>query len=171
MRRLRLNVAMSLDGFIATPDGGYDWIPMDPTIDFDALFAGFDTFVMGRKTFMAMQAPGAMDPTAGRDVVVFSRTLDPAAFPKVRVTSEEPAGVVHELKTRTEGKDIWLFGGGQLFRTLLDAGVVDAVEVAVCPIMLSDGIPLLPPGVHSPRLTLTKHRVLPSGIVMLEYAT
>ncbi len=171
MRRLRLNVAMSLDGFIATPDGGYDWIPMDPTIDFDALFAGFDTFVMGRKTFMAMQQPGAMDPTAGRDVVVFSRTLDPAAYPKVRITGEEPAGVVHELKTRTAGKDIWLFGGGQLFRTLLDAGIVDAVEVAVCPIMLSDGIPLLPPGVHSPRLTLTTHRVLPSGIVMLEYAT
>ena len=55
-RRLRYQVASSLDGFIATEDGGYDWIPMDPEIDFGALFAQFDTLVMGRKTYEMMQA-------------------------------------------------------------------------------------------------------------------
>jgi dihydrofolate reductase len=62
-----------------------------------------------------------------------------------------------------------LFGGGKLFRTLLDAGLVDAVEVAVMPILLGQGIPMLPPGKASPPLTLERSRVTPSGIVMLTY--
>jgi len=49
-RRLRYQVAVSLDGFIAGPNGEADWIVMDPSIDFDALFKEFDTVVMGRKT-------------------------------------------------------------------------------------------------------------------------
>ena len=51
MRRLRYSVAATLDGFIADPDGGYDWIIMDEAIDFAAMFEEFDTFVMGRKTW------------------------------------------------------------------------------------------------------------------------
>ena len=52
-RRLRYQVAMSLDGFIAGPNGEYDWIVMDPSIDFRALYGEFDTAVMGRKTYEA----------------------------------------------------------------------------------------------------------------------
>jgi dihydrofolate reductase len=50
-RRLRYGVAVSLDGFIAGPDGEYDWIVMDPSIDFAAMFKEFDTAVMGPKTY------------------------------------------------------------------------------------------------------------------------
>lgn len=51
MRRVRYSVAMNLDGYIAGPNGEYDWIIMDPAIDFAALFAEFDTVLMGRRTF------------------------------------------------------------------------------------------------------------------------
>ena len=51
MRRVRYSVAATLDGFIADPHGGYDWIIMDEAIDFAAMFDEFDTFVMGRKTW------------------------------------------------------------------------------------------------------------------------
>ena len=51
MRRVRYSVAATLDGFIADPNGGYDWIIMDDAIDFAAIFDEFDTFVMGRKTW------------------------------------------------------------------------------------------------------------------------
>ena len=68
------------------------------------------------------------------------------------------------------GRDIWLFGGGSLFRSLLDARLVDTVEVAVMPVLIGDGIPLLPPGART-SLTLADYKVLPaSGIVVLAYS-
>lgn len=169
MRRLRYNVAASLDGFIAGPNGEYDWIVADPTIDFAALFAEFDTFVMGRRTYEAILAQGAQSPLAGRRVVVVSRTLRPGDHRGVTIVRDDVAGAVAALKAEA-GKDIWLFGGGALFRTLLDAGLVDAVEVALMPVLLSRGVPLLPEGHRSPPLTLASSRALPSGILTLSYA-
>jgi len=68
------------------------------------------------------------------------------------------------------GRDIWLFGGGALFRSLLDAGVVDTVEVAVVPVLLGAGVPLLPAGATT-KLTLIDQKTLPaSGIVALAYS-
>jgi dihydrofolate reductase len=168
MRRLRYHVATSLDGFIADPRGEYDWIVHDPTIDFGALFAEFDTFLMGRLTFEVLQSQGPGHPMAGREVVVVSRTLQQGLHPDVTILAEGVSAAVAALKAKP-GKDIWLFGGGALFRTLLDAGLVDTVEVAVIPILLSQGIPLLPPGQRSSPLRLTATKVLPTGIVMLSY--
>ncbi len=68
------------------------------------------------------------------------------------------------------GKDIWLFGGGSLFRSLLDAGLVDTVEVAIMPVLLGGGIPLLPPPAKQTKLKLTGHKVYKTGIVSLEYS-
>ncbi len=65
--------------------------------------------------------------------------------------------------------DIWLFGGGLLFRNLLDAALVDTVEVAIVPVLLGNGIPLLPPPARRATLSLTGHRVYKSGIVSLAY--
>lgn len=168
-RRLRYHVAVSLDGFIADRDGGYDWLVSDGSIDFRALHNQFDTAVMGRKTFDAMKGNGGDGSIPGLDVIVFSKTLQPVARRGFRITNEDPAHVMADLKAR-DGGDIWLFGGGGLFRTLSDGGLVDSVEVAVMPILLGDGIPLLPPG-RSVQLILGDHRVLPkSGIIALSYA-
>jgi dihydrofolate reductase len=168
VRRLRYQVAASLDGYIAGPHGEFDWIPMDPAIDFTALWAQYDTVVMGRKTF---EASGAMaSGRKGIQVVVYSTTLDPAAHKKIAVVTSDPVAHVRELKAQP-GKDIWLFGGGALFRTLLEAGVVDTVEPAICPILLGGGIPLLPTTAARAMLSLTRHTVYQaSGIVLLEYA-
>ncbi len=170
-RRLCYQVASSLDGFIATEDGRYDWIPTDPDIDFGALFARFDTLVMGRLTYEAMLAhEGGVTEAGvyGKPTIVFSRTLKPDEHPNVRVTSESPATVVADLKQQPGG-DIWLFGGGQLFRQLADDGAVDSVEIAVVPVLLGSGIPLLPKGSRM-SLALRGHRIYPgSGTVLLEY--
>jgi dihydrofolate reductase len=169
MRRLRYQVAASLDGYIAGPNGEYDWIPMDPEIDFTAMWAAYDTLIMGRKTFeTALTSGGGFG--KGVQVVVYSTTLDPAKHKKVTVVKTDPAAHVRELKAKP-GKDIWLFGGGALFRSLLAAGVVDTVEPAVCPILLGEGIPLLPTPAARAKLFLTRHKVYQaSGIVLLEYA-
>ena len=165
MRRLRYQFAVSLDGYIAAPDGDVSWIPMDPDIDFAGLFAQFDTFLMGRGTW---ETSGAML-GRGSDVVVVSTTLDPGAHPSLTIISTEVADRVRDLKQRP-GKDIWLFGGGLLFRSLLAEGLVDTVEPAIVPVLLGGGVPFLPEPAVRARLRLTGHQVFPtSGIVLLEY--
>ena len=162
-RRVRYQVAASLDGFITDEHGGYDWIvPSD--FDFAAHFAQFDTFLMGRRTWETLPAG---TPIQG-EVVVFSRTLKPADHPGVTVVAEGAAEFLRALRARP-GKDIWLFGGGELFRSLLELGEVDTVEVAVMPVLLGAGTPLLP-GARRVRLALEKHTCDDaSGICLLEY--
>ena len=165
MRRLRYQVACSLDGYIAGPRGEADWIVMDPDIDFAALFAEFDTLLMGRRTFEGLQGGGW-----GKEVVVVSRTLDPAAHRGVTVIAEGLAARVAALKA-APGRDIWLFGGGELFRSLLALGLVDTVEPAIVPVLLGGGVPLLPAPATRAALALTGQRVYEkSGIVLLHYA-
>jgi len=168
-RRVRYSVAMSLDGFIAGPKGEYDWIIMDPSLDFAALFKQFDTLLMGRRTFeFTQQGAGGGGMGAGMQTIVFSRTLRQSDYPKV-VVSSKVAETIAALKEKP-GKDIWLFGGGELFRSVLDAGLIDTVEVAVVPVMLSQGVPLLPAGPCSPVLELIEAKPLPTVIVLLSYA-
>lgn len=141
MRRLRYSVAMSLDGFIADEKGGYDWIILDESIDFAAYKEKIDTLIMGRGTYELGDDAAAWFEKMKTYVV--STTLDPAEHPGVTIVSRDVEQLVADLKEQP-GKDIWLFGGGVLFRTLLEAGLVDRVEVGLIPVLLGQGIPLLP---------------------------
>jgi dihydrofolate reductase len=169
MRLVRFGGAMSLDGYIAGPNGEYDWIVMDPDIDFAGMMAQFDTFLIGRKTFETMLRMGNADKTTpGIEHIVVSRTLRPSDYPHVTVSADAEA-VVTELRARP-GKDIAIFGGGQLFRSLLAAGLVDRVEVSLIPVLLGSGIPLLPSPAGRAVLKLRKQRLYEkTGTIGLEY--
>lgn len=169
MRRIRYQVAMSLDGYIAGPKGEFDWIPMDPDIDFGELFAQFDTVLLGRGTFEPLAAAGNLSMFADMRTYVFSTTLESADHPGMTVVGDGWKETVSALRAEP-GKDIWLFGGGRLFQSLLAANLVDTVEVAVVPVMLGGGIPMAPPPIAQHKLKLTSHRVYSkSGIVALTY--
>jgi dihydrofolate reductase len=171
MRQIRYGVAMSLDGYIADANGGFDWIVMDPDIDFAAIFARYDTLLMGRRTYEVTKTMGGGggDSMPGVSTVVVSRTLKQSDHPDVTILSDNWQDAVHELREKP-GKDIWLFGGGALFGSMLDAGLVDGVDAAVIPVLLGGGIPFLKPPAKRATLKLTKHQLYQkSGIVSLEY--
>lgn len=166
MRRIRYQVACSLDGYIADIDGKTGWIVEESAIDFGALFDQFDTLLMGRLTYegMAKDADGFW----GKQVYVFSHTLRQQDHPQVTIVSDDAQPILQELRSRP-GKDIWLFGGGKLFQSLLALNCVDTVEPAIIPVLLGKGRPLLPSPAMKRMLTLTNQQVFPSGIVWLEY--
>jgi dihydrofolate reductase len=169
MKKVCYAVATSLDGYIAGPKGEADWIVIDPEIDFGALFKRFDTVLMGRRTFEATKKMG-QGPMAGMETFVFSRTLQQREHPEVKIVGDNATEAVAALR-RKQGKDIWLFGGGSLFGSLLRAGLVDTVEVAIVPILLGGGIPLLASLPTRTELKLTTHRVYQkTGIISLEYS-
>jgi len=168
MRKIRYGVAMSLDGYIAGPNGEADWIVADPEVDFAALWAQFDTGLMGRRTYEAALPRLGEAAFQGMKTVVASRTLRPADHPNVTVLPELNRDQMQALRAQG-GKDIWLFGGGEIFRTLLEMGQVDTVEVSIMPVLLGGGVPLLPPPPQRAKLKLSGHKIYRSGIVSLIY--
>jgi dihydrofolate reductase len=168
MREVIYRVATSLDGFIAGPRGEIDWIVQDPSVDLSRVYDAVDTVLMGRRTYELTLQPGAPPWPRGWQIHVFSRTLDPAAHPGVTVVSAEAGRRVAALRAGS-GRSIWLFGGGGLFRSLLEAKQVDLVEVAVVPVLLGGGTPLLEPGAPRAKLILEDVQQYPTGLVGLRY--
>jgi dihydrofolate reductase len=166
MRRIRYQVACSVDGFIAGPDDGFDWITPEPTFDFEELYARFDTMLMGRRTWEIVRAAG--ESFRGKQVVVASSTLRPERHPGIEVVGEDLEERIRALRIEA-GRDIWLYGGGELFSQLLGWDLVDTVEPAFIPILLGDGIRFLPSPAVRRRLKLVGHRAYPSGMVLMEY--
>lgn len=159
MRRLCYHVAASLDGCIAGPNGEYDWTITDPSQLIAALFKRLDTAVMGRKTFEVVLKHAQDGALPGLNVIVFSKALRQADHPKVKVINDDAGTAVSALKEKS-GKDIWLFGGRALFRSLLDADLVDAIEVGRMPVVLGDGIPLVTSGSRSQSSRLAECKAL-----------
>lgn len=176
MRSLIYNAAVSLDGYIASPDGSTSWIIENASIDFDALYAAFDYFVMGRKTYEVMLSfggPNPLDKFPKHAVVVVSRTMKQNEHPNITVISGDYVQYIRELKAGN-GKDIWLMGGGEIAGMCLEAGLVDGMDMAIMPVVLGRGIKMLAiPDAESAsayKLELTGLEKLErSGILMTKY--
>jgi dihydrofolate reductase len=168
LRQLRYSVAASLDGYIAGPNGEFDWIIIDPEIDFEAMYARFSALVMGRRSYDVFVGTGG---AVGRELptYVYSRHLPEGQRDSVTFV-RDAVSHVRSLKKSVDDKPLWLWGGGTLFGELAQAGLVDGIEVAIIPVVLGGGIPLVPaPG---PRLSLElrNHRLYKkTGTMLLEY--
>jgi dihydrofolate reductase len=122
---------------------------------------------MGRRSYVAAQGqPGGMLPKLA--TYVFSRTMRAEDHPGITVIGGDVRQAVERLRA-LPGKDIWLFGGGELFRTMMELGLVDLIEVGLVPALLGRGIPFLPGLSSGAALRLTDLKPYPSGIVLLTY--
>ncbi|MEO4001355.1 dihydrofolate reductase family protein [Mesorhizobium sp. CAU 1732] len=135
--------AMSLDGYIARPDGSFDWLesyPANADFDFDAFLASVTGIVMGRASYDAARSSGGWDYAAWPCVVATSRPIDDAPD-GVEAVSGIPAQLLDRLRARGATGRIWLFGGGDLARRFLDAGLLDTIEIGTIPVILGKGLP------------------------------
>jgi dihydrofolate reductase len=167
-RRVRYRVAASVDGYIAGPSGEVDWIVHDSAVDFAKVYESVDTVLLGRRTYELTRQPGAPPWPQDWQIYVFSRTLTPEEHPDVTVVTADAGPRVAALRA-APGREIWLFGGGSLFRSLLAAQQVDLVEVLVVPVLLGGGIPLLETGAPLTRLAFEHVEQYPSGLLSLRY--
>lgn len=135
--------AMSLDGFIARENGSVDWLenfPADDDYDFTAFMASLSGIVMGRVSYEAARRNGSWDYGDFTTLVATSRTLND--LPQNAFAMQgSPAEMLAALQARDASSGrIWLFGGGDLVRQFLDAGLLDTVEVATIPVVLGSGV-------------------------------
>jgi len=169
MRKVILQLAVSLDGFIEGPGGEFDWCFTDDDYGMTDFFKRIDAIFIGRKSYeLALSMGGSAPPgfPALREYV-FSNSLSKVDGNRVLVNgnlSEE----VNKIKNEP-GKDIWLFGGASLTSSLINLDLVDEMSLAVHPILLGAGKPLFENLPGRVALKLINSITYPSGLVMLSY--
>jgi dihydrofolate reductase len=170
MRKIILQLAVSLDGYIEGPNGEYDWCFTDQDYGMSEFFKRIDSLFIGRKSYELTLSMGdaAMSGFPKLTEYVFSTTLKevrPGAF----LIKENIEAEVTRIKNEP-GKDIWLFGGASLTASLLSPGLVDEIILAVHPIILGGGKPLFSNINNRVPLKLINAKTYSTGLVMLTYS-
>ena len=169
MRKLILGLAVSLDGYIEGPHGEYDWCFTDQDYGMKEFYTRIDSMFIGRKSYELVQTMGdeAMPGFPKLKEYVFSTTMKEAK-PGVEIISENIEEEVKKIKSQP-GKDIWLFGGASLTASLLNAGLIDEIGMAVHPILLGSGKPLFSNIQQLIPLKLVDSKTYDTGLVYLTY--
>src|SRR4051794_34017017 len=176
-RKVTFGGANSLDNYIARADGAVDWILWSDEAGeiMKDYWSSIDTMIVGRKTwdFMVASAPKpknkkTADPYGGVKTYVFSRTLPAGQKEGATILNSDPGEFVRELKSQ-EGKGICIMGGGNLARSLFDAGVIDEIGLSIHPVLLGSGIPLFHSMNKQIDLELIECRPFKNGCVHVLY--
>jgi len=165
MRKIILGLGISIDGYIARPDGAFDFLFMPKDYSMAPLFERIDAGVMGRKTYEVNLQMGGFGPSMA--AYVLSRSLPPGEQNGAVVMSSL-AEIVRDIRSKP-GKDVWLMGGGETVRECLREDLVDEMEIGVVPTLLGEGIPLFPSGFPQRDFTLTENKSYSKGLIVLKY--
>jgi len=169
MRKVVLGVGISLDGYIARPDGAVDFLFMPKDYSMAAFFRRCDAAVMGRKSYqMGLKLGGGKISSFGMKCYVFSRTLGGVAHGDFAIVKEPPKPFIEALRKK-KGKDIWLMGGGELTREFLREDLVDELYLGVVPVLIGEGIPAFPSGFPQREYKLTENKTFSRGLIALKY--
>lgn len=175
MRKVKYSVGVSLDGYIAAPDGSVEWLDRatrkanGDDFGMGEFFKSIDTVLMGRKTYeVALKLGMEKGSYSGMKNYIFSRTKPPGERDGVEFVSGNIADFVADLKQKP-GKDIWLCGGGELAREALKDGVVDEITLGVVPMLIGGGLSAFPAGFSETELELSECKQYKGGVVGLTY--
>jgi dihydrofolate reductase len=173
MATIRGYMGVSLDHYIAGPNGNLDWLTHYDDADFgEHAYANFikqiRTIVMGRATYDWLIAFGGAWPYADqRAIVVTSHPLENPPVP-LTVWRQDIAALIAHLRALSDG-DVWIVGGGQLQQALIARDALDQLELFVVPEIVGEGIPLFPPNGHRRSVKLIAADRLDRGVVRLAY--
>jgi len=169
MRKVVYGVGISLDGYIARPDGSVDFLFMPKDYSMGPFFKRIDFAVMGRKTYeIALKMGGGSFDSQGMKCYVFSRTLEAGERGGVTFTAQTPGEFVQAVRDK-KGKDIWLMGGGELTREFLRQDLVDELYLGVVPVLVGEGIAAFPSGFPERKFALTENKTFSRGLIALKY--
>lgn len=169
MRKVILSLGISLDSYIARPNGDVDFLFMPKDYSMSSFFATVDTAIMGRKTLEGgLKMSGGSLPASSMAYYVFSQSKPPGKCDGWTFVNEAPAAFIARLR-RHSGKNIWLMGGGELARDFLKADLVDELHLAIMPVLLGEGIPLFPSGFPQREFTLIENKTYSKGMIALKY--
>jgi dihydrofolate reductase len=171
MRKVTFGGANSLDNYFARKDHAVDWLLWSD--EASALMADYwknvDTVLMGRKTYeVALQFSKGKAPYPRMQTYVFSRTLEDDSGRITRIVSEDAGAFVQRLKNEN-GKDICLMGGGELAKSLFEAGVIDEIGFNIHPVLLGSGIPLFHEMTRQIDLELLDCKPFKNGCLFVKY--
>ena len=172
MRKVTFGGAPSLDGYFARKDDAVDWLMWSKeaaTIMSD-YWKTIDTIAMGRKTYEAAlkMKKGKANLYSGMKTYVFSRTLKPRMHRNLEIVSGDAVKFMKQLK-KADGKDICVMGGGELARSLFDAGLIDEIGFNIHPVLLGSGIPLFHEMKRQIDLELLECKRFQNGCVYVSY--
>ncbi|MEC0310867.1 dihydrofolate reductase family protein [Paenibacillus lautus] len=177
-RKIILDLAVTLDGFIEGKNGEVDWCIMDSEMGFIDFLNQIDTILYGRKSYdlWGQFTPEIDHPDTEKEIwrivhskekYVFSRTQK-ATDHKAIYINDHIIEEVNALKNKP-GKDIWLYGGASLITTFIHLGLVDEFRLSVHPVVLGEGKPLFMDINKRLNLKLVNTRTFSSGVVQLIY--
>ncbi|MBL1177292.1 dihydrofolate reductase family protein [Pantanalinema sp. GBBB05] len=164
-------VAISLDGYIATLDGGIDWLPPldseNEDFGYAEFYATIDGLIMGRHTYEKVLELGEWM-YADKPCWICSHQSVVVERSEVILTDKQPKELVTELETQ-QLKRVWLVGGGQLASSFRREGLISEYIVTVIPVILGEGIPFLIPSPPQEQLRLIDCKPYTQGAVLLQY--
>jgi dihydrofolate reductase len=177
-RRIILDLAVTLDGFIEGTNGEIDWCIMDPEMNFTDFLHQIDTILYGRKSYdlWGQYTPKDEDSETEKEMwelvhskqkFVFSRTQN-STDTTVTYINDHINDLVSQLKSQP-GKDIWLYGGAGLITTFIQLGLIDEYRLSIHPVVLGEGKPLFADLEQRLNLHLITTRTFSSGVVQLIY--
>lgn len=161
MRKISLFIAMSLDGYIADSKGSVDWLEgqgnAEENIDtYSEFVKNIDTILMGWNTYHQIVTELSPEEWIYRDCTTYVITHKKyASSEKIRFTDIDPVELVKALK-RKEGKNIWICGGANIIRQLVDEDMIDCYYITVVPTLLGTGIRLFENAGHEIKLKLLR---------------
>lgn len=166
---IRLNFASSVDGYIATPDDGVDWLAPYQTEDlgFHAFIERIALVIMGRRTYEKVESFGSWPYGKSRGLILSSRPLKPA-FPHVERTNEPLDVLIERLRREPPDGDVWV-EGGKTMASFLQARAVDLIEHYVAPVALGNGIPMFGDMREAMNFETRSIEQYPSGVIKHTY--